>query len=215
MLTNVMPQRGVFFNLLTSHTERMVAAANATLRLVTGLGNPNAESTTLIREVNTNETSADDIKAELIKLLYESFTTPINRDQIHTLTLDLDRVIDALQSVANSIDTHHIANSTPKARELASLGSDACIRLNRAVNALAGRERVKEILQQCQEVDDIDERATLVMRQAITELFETEGNEAAAWHAMKMRGFYAMQAQVLDNCKRAAKTLEEILLQNA
>ena len=215
MLNNVMPQRGVFFHLLTSHTERMVAAANATLRLISGLGNPHADSAALIGEVNFNETSADDIKAELIKLLYESFTTPINRDQIHTLTLDLDRVIDALQSVANSIATHHISNSTPRARELASLGSDACIRLNRAVIALAGRERVKEIIQQCEEVDEIEARASVVMREAITQLFATEGDEAAAWHAMKMRGFYAMQAEVLDSCKRAAKTLEEILLQNA
>jgi uncharacterized protein Yka (UPF0111/DUF47 family) len=118
MLSNVMPQRGVFFSLLTSHTERMVAAANATLRLVTGLGNPRTDSAALIEEVNINETSADDIKSELIKLLFESFTTPINRDQIHTLTMDLDRVIDALQSVANSIATHHISSSTPYAREL-------------------------------------------------------------------------------------------------
>ena len=116
MLDNVMPQRGVFFGLLSSHTDRMVAAANATLRLVSGLGNPNVDNAALIDEVNLNETSADDIKAQLIKMLYESFTTPINRDQIHTLTLDLDRVIDALQSVANSIATHHITGSTSRER---------------------------------------------------------------------------------------------------
>ncbi len=215
MLNNVMPQRGVFFSLLSSHTDRMVAAANATLRLVTGLGNPHVDSAALIDEVNLNETSADDIKAQLIKLLYESFTTPINRDQIHTLTLDLDRVIDALQSVANSIATHHITGSTARARELASLGSDACIRLSRAVHALAGRERVREIVQQCKEVDQIESRADEVMRLAVTQLFEREGDEAAAWHAMKMHGFYFMQAAVLDGSKRAAKTLEEILLENA
>jgi uncharacterized protein Yka (UPF0111/DUF47 family) len=98
---------------------------------------------------------------------------------------------------------------------LASLGADACICLNRAVIALAGRERVKEIIQQCQEVDEIEARASVVMRQAITQLFETEGDEAAAWQAMKMHGFYALQAAVLDNSKRAARTLEEILLENA
>ena len=95
------------------------------------------------------------------------------------------------------------------------MGSDACIRLNRAVHALASRERVKEIVQQCQEVDEIESRADEVMRLAVTELFETEGDEAAAWHAMKMHGFYFMQQTVLDSSKRAAKTLEEILLENA
>ncbi len=54
-----------------------------------------------------------------------------------------------------------------------------------------------------------------VMRRAVTQLFEKEGDEAAAWHAMKMRGFYFMQEEVLDNCKRAGRTLEEIVLENA
>ena len=215
MLNNVMPQRGVFFNLLVAHTDRLVAAANATLRLISGLGNPQFDTTPLIDEVNLNETSADDLKDQLIRLLYESFTTPINRDQIHTLTMDLDRVVDSIQSVANSIATHHIEVSTPAAREMASLSSDACIRLHRAVVALEGRERVQEIVRQCEEVDQIESRAAEVMRQAITRLFENEGDEAAAWHAMKMRGFYFMQETVLDHCKRAARTLEEILLENA
>ncbi|OQC08147.1 MAG: hypothetical protein BWX79_01725 [Alphaproteobacteria bacterium ADurb.Bin100] len=98
---------------------------------------------------------------------------------------------------------------------MASLGADACIRLHHAVLALEGRERVQEIVRQCREVDDIESRAAEVMRQAITQLFEKEGDETAAWHAMKMRGFYFMQEAVLDHCKRAARTLEEILLENA
>jgi uncharacterized protein len=215
MLNNVMPKRGVFFSLLSTHTDRMVAAASATLRLISGLGNPNVDSEALIEEVNLNETSADTIKAELITLLYESFTTPLNRDQIHTLTLDIDRVIDTLQSVANSVSMHHITSSTPRAREMASLGADACIRLNRAVVALASRERVPEVVKQCQEVEAIETQAAEVMRLAVTQLFENEGDEAAAWHAMKMHGFYFMQEAVLDSCKRAARTLEEILLENA
>ena len=110
---------------------------------------------------------------------------------------------------------HGLVVLPSRARELASLGSDACIRLNRAVIALAGRERVKEIQQQCQEVDAIEACATEVMHRAIGQLFETEGDEAAAWQAMKLRGFYVLQGQVLGGCKRAARTLEEILLENA
>lgn len=213
MLENVMPQRGVFFSLLSSHTDRMVAAANSTMRLISGLGNPNIDTALLIEEVNFNENSADTIKAELIKLLYESFTTPISRDLIHSLTLDLDRVIDAVQSVANSIAVYHIDNSTPRAREMSSLGSDACIRISQAVGALSSKERTQEVMRRCQEVDDIESRAVDVMRQAVTDLFAVEGDDSAAWHAMKMRGFYFRQEAVLESCKRAAKTLEEILLE--
>ena len=215
MSNHVMPHRSTFFNLLAAHTDRLVAGASATLRLVTGLGSQTDQSNALIDEVNLNETSADGIKAEFTKLLYESFTTPINRDQLHTLILDLDRVLDTLQSVANAIPMYNISDSTPEARAMASLASDACLRLNRAVFALADRELAPQVAALCPEINALCSQANKVMREAITRLFREEGDEAAAWHAMKMRRFYFTQVAVLDGCKRAARTIEEILLENA
>lgn len=215
MLQNVMPQRGRFFELLASHTERLVAGANATMRLVSGLGNQPGSNAVLIEEVNFNENSADDIKTEFIKLLYESFTTPINRDQLHTLILDLDRVLDRLQSVANAVRMYSIVTSTAEARAMASLGADACLRLNRAVIALGDRKRVADIEALCREIEAIETRASAQLREAVTRLFEREGDEAAAWHAMKMKRFYFSQESVVDGCKRASRTIEEILIENA
>ena len=61
----------------------------------------------------------------------------------------------------------------------------------------------------------IADRAAVAMREAVAQLFATEGDKAGAWHAMKMHGFHFMQQAVLDSGKRAARTLEEILLENA
>lgn len=215
MFENVIPNRAHFFALLTAHADRVVAGANATLRLITGLGNPTEQPAGLIDEVNVDEASADELKSEFIRLLYESFTTPISRDQLHTLILDLDRVLDTLQSVANAIMTYSIRSSTPEAREMASLAADACLRLSRAVNALGERNRAADVVAQCREIDAIETRCSAVMRDAVTRLFETEGDEQAAWRAMKLRGFYFAQEAVVDHCKRAAQTIEEILLENA
>lgn len=216
MLNNVMPQRGTFFELLGAHTDRVVADANATMRLVSGLGNPHADNAALIEEVNANESSADRIKSDFIHLLYESFTTPINREQLHTLILDLDRILDTLQSVANAVAMYNIDKSTAEARTMASLAADACLRLNRAVITLADRSRGQAaLIDFCTEVDKIEGVAAEAMRDAVTKLFEHEGDEAAAWHALKMRGFYFTQEEVLRGCKRAAKTIEEILLENS
>ena len=53
------------------------------------------------------------------------------------------------------------------------------------------------------------------MQEAVAKLFRAEGDEAAAWNAMKMRRLYLTQVAVLGGCKDAARTLEEILLENA
>ena len=45
-----------------------------------------------------------------------------------------------------------------------------------------------------------------------TALFD--GN-TSIWTAIKMREFYALQEEVLDRCEDAAKTIEEILIENS
>jgi predicted phosphate transport protein (TIGR00153 family) len=215
MFSNVMPKRSAYFDLLAAHTDRLVAGANATLRLITGLGQPNASTEALIDEVHQNEHSADKIKADLIRLLYESFTTPINRDQLHTLALDLDRVLDELQHVANAVGSYRIDDATAEARAMASFCADACMRLNRAVVALADRGRGKETVDLCQEIERIESKADKLRQKAVRKLFENEGDDDAVWRAIKMLELYSLLETVIDSCKRAAKTIEEILIENA
>ena len=38
--------------------------------------------------------------------------------------------------------------------------------------------------------------------------------ESSIWRALKMREFYSLQENVLDRCEDAAKTIEEILIEN-
>ncbi len=212
MFSSLMPQRKEFYELLAAHSDRVVAGANATLRLINSLGLGSEDTTALVAEVNMNEKSADKIKADLITLLHKSFTTPINRDQIHTLTIELDNVVNALQDVDYAVGMYSIRESTPEARELAALGADACMRLNRAVMALPHRNRNEETVNLCKEIDAIESQADRVQRKAISQLFE---GSSSIWWAMKMREFYSLQEDVLDRCEDAAKTIEEILIENS
>lgn len=212
MFSALMPQRREFYDLLSSHTDRLMAAANAVLRLVNALGTESTEIGVLIKEVGMNEQSGDKIKADLIALLHKSFITPISRDDIHTLIIELDMVLDGLQDVANAVGMYRITDSTPEARELASLGADACQRLNRAVIALSNKDMRTDALACCSDVDAIESKADKVFRKAITRLFKDEGD---IWAAMKLKEFYFLLEDVLDYCEEAAKTIEGILIENA
>lgn len=212
MLSSLMPQRKEFYVLLAALSDRVVAGANATLRLLNGLGNNAEDVPTLVAEVSLLEQAGDKIKAEVITLLHRSFTTPINRDQIHSLVIELDSVLNALEDVARAVAMYNIKESTAEARELASLGADACMRLNRAVAGLGEKRRRAEVIGFCKEIDEIESKADRVHRKAITSLFDGSGT---AWNAVKMSRFYALQEVVLDSCEEAAKTIEEILIENS
>ena len=212
MFSSLMPQRKEFFELLAAHSEQVVAGANATLRLVNGLGDAGANLAALVAEVNEHEHNGDQIKNKVIERLHQSFTTPINRDQIHSLISDLDMTLNVLQSVANAVGMYSIKQSTVEAREMASLSADACIRLNRAVAALGDKAGSAETLNLCKEIEEIESKADKVQHKAITALFQEGAN---VWQTMKMREFYSLQEEVLDCCQEAAKMIEEILIENS
>jgi predicted phosphate transport protein (TIGR00153 family) len=212
MFSSLMPQRKEFFDLLSAHSDRVVAGANAALRLVNALGEGKENLDALVEEVNMNEKSGDKIKEDLITLLHKSFTTPINRDQIHSLTIDLDEILNTLQDVANAIGMYSIKDSTVESREMASLASDACLLLNRAVMALGDSKRSQETMNLCKEIDRIESRADKVLRKAVTRLFQDTSDVILT---VKMREFYFLQENVIDCCEDAAKTIEEILIENS
>ncbi len=210
----MLPKRTEFFELLAAHSERVQASANAMLRLITRLGVSDTDVAALIEEVNMNEARADKIKRDMITLLHRSFVTPLNRDQVYAMTLDLDYVVNAVQDVAQAVSIYHISTATAASRTLASMGVEACMRLTRAICALKEKERSEETINLCQEIERIEEKADVVMQQAIKSLFENEGDDQAALSAMRLHRFYSLQDKVLQCCKRAAQMLEEILIAN-
>ena len=98
---------------------------------------------------------------------------------------------------------------------MASLCADACMRLNRAVVALADRDRGQETVDLCQEIDRLEAKADKLRQKAIRKVFEDEGDDEAVWHAIRMQELYKLLEAVIDSCKRAGKTIEEILIENA
>lgn len=212
MFSKMMPQRREFYDLLEAHSDRLLAAANAVLRIVNGLGTKGSDIAELIKEVQLNERSGDTIKAELTDLLHKSFITPISREAIHTLTVEMEKILDTLEDLANAIRMYNIEDSTPESRELASLAADACQRLNRAVLALSDKNRRQEVKTFCQEIGAIETKGDKVYRKAVARLFSDDSN---LWAAIRMKEFYHLQEEVLDFCEDAAKTIEGILIDNA
>lgn len=210
----MLPKRTEFFQLMGAHSERVLASANAMLRLITSLGVSSNDVAALVEEVNMNEASADKMKDDMITLLHRAFVTPLNRDQVYAMTLRLDEVVNAVQDVAHALTMYNVTEATPAARELASMAVDSCMRLNRAIGALKEKERSEETMNLCLEIEKIEEKADAAMQRAIRELFASEGDDAAAMRAMRLRQFYSLQEKVLDASKEAAHQLEEILIAN-
>ncbi|MCM8612228.1 DUF47 family protein [Accumulibacter sp.] len=211
----MLPKRKEFFDLLAAHSERVHAGASALQRLVSSLGVSRQDVAALVEEINMNESSSDKIKADMINLLHKAFVTPLNRDQVYQLTLDIDGIMNTVQDVAMVVSDYGIAEASRASHELAAMTVDACSRLTRALASLNESSRSQETMKLCEEIERIEEKSVAVMYQAIKALFDAEGDEVAAMRALRMQELYARQEKVLRASKKAAQGLEGILLQTA
>jgi len=211
----MLPKRKEFFDLLAAHSERVLAGASALQRLVSSLGISRQDVTALVEEINMNESSSDKIKADMINLLHKAFVTPLNRDQVYQLTLDIDSIMNTLQDVAMVVSDYGISEASKASHELAAMTVDACSRLTRALASLNENSRSQETMKLCEEIERIEEKSVAVMYQAIKALFDAEGDDVAAMRALRMQELYARQEKVLRASKKAAQGLEGILLQAA
>lgn len=120
----LLPKTGGFFELFEAHAVALVAAADATGRLVQG-GPAMAENA---REVFEREHDADQIIREVLKTVRETFLTPFDRSAITALIGSMDDAIDEMQAAASAIQLYEVQDFDQEMKDMAAIIVD-CARL--------------------------------------------------------------------------------------
>src|SRR5690606_4036478 len=117
----LLPKTGNFFELFEAHATTVLAAAEATARMVSGTSDP-AEH---IREIIEREHDADEITREVLQTVRRTFLTPFDRGAITSLIGALDDTVDEMQAAAHAIDLYRMTEFTPQMRDMAAIAVDA------------------------------------------------------------------------------------------
>ncbi len=117
----LLPKTGNFFELFEAHATTVLAAAEATARMLAGTSDP-AEH---IREIIEREHDADEITREVLQTVRRTFLTPFDRGAITSLISALDDTVDEMQSAAHAIDLYRVTSFSPQMQDMAGLAVDA------------------------------------------------------------------------------------------
>lgn len=220
----------LFFDAFSRHAERSVEAARLLVemmgRLAVGNGaaahvyRPADESEPPVDElaralyvkIKDAETSADSITHETIKRLHETWITPFDRDDIHSLITRMDDVLDLIEAAAERIVLYRVAVAPPEAVELATLLVQCCDVLVKAVALLGTMSRAPELLELCVEINRLENAADSVHRRAMADLFRA-GNDPLL--VMKWRDILDGLESATDRCEDVANVLEGVVLEYA
>lgn len=207
MFGRLMPKEGRFFDYFSAHADQLVLGAIELKALMGNVG----ELSQRKRNIESIEHEADKITHQTMKLLHETFITPLDRDEIHQLITRMDDILDLMEDVSQCMFLYDISVVTDETRQLAQICLDSTEKVKEAVRLLPNMKNAQAILSHCAKIDRLESDADHVMRSAMAKLFR---EEADTRHLFKMKEIYQLLESVTDRCQDVANIIEGIVLEN-
>jgi predicted phosphate transport protein (TIGR00153 family) len=206
---SLIPKDMEFYDLFEQETSNLVVAAKKLVDFFDNCENMEAKA----KELKDLEHQGDVITHEIIARAHQSFVTPIDREDITQLAHSLDDVMDFIEAAGRTANLYHIAQPREPARQLARIVVKMAVKLNEVVPRLRRHGQFPWILEQCVEINTLENEADDVQHAALAELFEVCSSDAC--EVIKWREIYGHLENATDRGEDVANVLEGIVLKHA
>ena len=202
------PRDTKFYDLFEESATNLVTAAEKLVDLFNNYEDVEAKA----KQLKALEHQGDTITHEIIQRVNRTFVTPIDREDIALLAHTLDSVMDFIEAAGRTAFLYRVAQPTERARQLASIVAKMTYALNDVLPCLRHRNQFKRILEQCVEINSLENEADDVHHAAMAELFDS-GKDAS--EIIKWRELYQHMEDATDQGEDVANILEGIVLKHA
>lgn len=199
LFERVFPKMPDFFSLLTEQCQHVAHTASLLVEFME-TGNPE-----IGLQIRQDEHEADRVKVRNLHTLNESFSTPIDREDLYRAIMDLDEVVNYCKTTVSEMEVLALAPDK-RCLEMAmhiKLGTDALAqgfsKLAREPAAAAGDADAAR---------KAERRVEKNYRRAIAELFV--GDDYI--HMFKRREIYRHLSNAADRMSNCANTLHDIVV---
>src|SRR5437867_2808556 len=140
-MTKLFNKEEKFFTIVGQMTILMLDAAEILGRLV---GDPSSDQQSLARKIKELEHKGDDLTHQVIDELNKTFITPIDREDIHDLSIALDDVLDLIDATAVRFVLFKIRDPIPEGPGICAVLLSQVKEIKAAVSKLHDNDHVIE-----------------------------------------------------------------------
>ncbi|MHB8155983.1 MAG: DUF47 domain-containing protein [Desulfocucumaceae bacterium] len=162
-------------------------------------------------QVKTVEQMGDQYTHEMIIELNKTFITPLEREDIMELTLELDDVLDGLEVCASHLVLYNIREADDYMR-IFTRNIEICVKELHAALVLLSQNKLKEMTKHTHKINDLENAADDLLRDGLKTLFSTCSDPI---EIMKKKEIYTMMESFSDFCEDVADILEGIIMRNS
>ncbi len=200
------PRDEKFFDLLEEQANRIVEASRL---LNEGVRSDRLTLNRMAGEIKRIEHDADQITHQLFTRLNQTFVTPLDPEDLHSLGASLDDVLDYIEDAAFRLSAYRIDPVPPGVSTLTAIIHSCALRLGTAVGKLRTNGNT---LEDCIEINRLENNADEVVRKLVTELFNEEKDPISL---IKHKEIYEVLESATDRCEDAADVLQTIVVKNS
>jgi len=201
----LLPRDEEFYGLFLRHIDKTVRAATL---LAEAADSADGHLATLASRIQALEQEGDEIIHEIYVRLNRTFITPIDPEDIHSLSSSLDDILDGIEECTYRFVAYRIKPTPPPMAELCRIILLSVRTLERAFTALS---RNASLTEHTIEVNRLEQTADDIGREAVTGLFSTEKD---CVQLMKLKEIYDLLEQTVDHCEDVADALQNVVVKN-
>jgi hypothetical protein len=197
------PRQDHFVKLLIEQAEFAVKGLEALLEYTRSGDEASADA------VRRMEKEADEVRRILVDELNRTFVTPIDREDIFTLSRAIDDILDYAYSTVDEMSVLHVTPNTYLQR-MVSLLRDAAEEVHLAMLRLKDHPGVAT--DHAQRAKALENRVESVYREAIAALFQGTAEPEHIVEMLKLREIYRHLSNAADRGDEAANIISDIVV---
>lgn len=202
----LLPRQEKFFN---SFIDQVRLIAEASKLLLEAVKEGNSHLSRAAVRIQQLEHEGDEIIHDIFTRLNQTFITPLDPEDIHSISSRLDDVLDGIEDAAYRMVAYRLEPIPPTVVELCEVVHDSAKSLEKAFEKLNKDEK---LLDDCIEVNRLEDYADLLVRRAVAELFQQEKDPIAL---IKQKEIYEFLEETTDRCEDVADVLQNVVVKNS
>jgi predicted phosphate transport protein (TIGR00153 family) len=202
----LLPREEKFYRLFLKQVEIISEASRL---LLDGVRTGNARMASSATEISVMEHRGDEVIHEVFTRLNQTFITPIDPEDIHSISAALDNVLDGIEDTSHRLVSYRI-NPIPSIMvTLAEIVAGCASSIKSAFEAL---EKDGPIMEHCIEINRLENEADRIGRSAVADLFDKETDPI---RLIKLKEVYEFFEATIDCCEDVADVLQNVVVKNS
>jgi uncharacterized protein len=165
---------------------------------------------TVAKSIAATEKEADEVRRILIEELMHTFVTPFDREDIFSLSREIDDVLDYANTTVDEMEILDV-DPTPYMPRMASLLHDAAQEIEMAVERLQDKH-LSVASDHAQRAKGLENRVESVYREALADLFHGVKDFKQMMNVLKVREIYRHLSNASDREDTAANVIADIVM---